>query len=108
MHFWMEVFRKKMSKHWDTVLLRAKDILLIVGAVGAVFVFSVKFYSLPPIVEANTIAIEKLKEVDDSFNLKLMGIDKDLGFISKTVSELNDNLKRRYRSDFTTTSGATK
>lgn len=50
-----------MKQHLDAWLIRGKDILLILGAVGAIFACGIKFYSLPEVVGAQAAQISQVQ-----------------------------------------------
>lgn len=68
----------------DKIFMRGKDTVLIIGAIGSMFVVCVKYYNIPETVAAQG---EQLKNVQAYVNQS----DKQIAVIQSDLKNIRDN-----------------
>ena len=89
-----------MKQHLDAWLIRGKDILLILGAVGAIFACGLKFYSLPNMVDAQAAQISQvqgqvqvLHETDMNLSARLDNFEIKQDYTNKGIDDVKEWMK---------------
>ena len=89
-----------MKQHLDAWLIRGKDILLILGAVGAIFACGLKFYSLPNMVDAQAAQISQvqgqvqvLHETDMKLSARLDNFEIKQDYTNKGIDDVKEWMK---------------
>lgn len=78
-----------MPKDFDQFLIRAKDVILIVGFVGSIFIFTGKLYSLPDVVAAHEARITSLEKC-------LIKATASMEHMSKSIDEIKGHVEKYF------------
>ena len=82
----------------DHILLRAKDLLLIGGAVYAIFVWVFQFASIPRRLEASEVQIEDSRKHDAQMDVTVVQMQTDIRYIADAVKEIKETQKAVWQT----------
>ncbi len=83
------------SKQGDHLLLKLKDVCLLLIAVGAIGSWVIGITQVPPKVEAHETDIKELKVYASNNEVFVQGLQKDINSMRSDLSEIKHLLKRR-------------
>lgn len=83
------------SKQGDHLLLKLKDVCLLLIAVGAIGSWAIGITQVPPKVEANESDIKDLKVYASNNEVFVQGLQKDIDSMKSDLSEIKGLLKRQ-------------
>lgn len=77
----------------DKWFMRSKDIVLLIGFLGSLFIWVVKYYSLPGEVLAQAADIKNLQTQVISFDKRIDGIQIKQEYTNKSLDDIKSWLK---------------
>ena len=73
-------------------MMKLKDILLLVSAIGGIILYVSGIIMLPKSVEANASDIAVLQECQSTMEKKIIGVEKDLQYIKLQTDKIGNKL----------------
>ena len=76
----------------DRTMLKLKDLLLIISAIGGIILYLSGVLMLPKSVEANASDITTLQQCQTAMEKKLVSVEKDVQYIKAQTDKIGDKL----------------
>ena len=82
------------GKGLDHILIRMKDIVIILGSIGVGVAWLVGIVALPTKVEANTEDVKQIQTTQQQMKIAVTEIQTDLKYIKSTLTEDRRDIKK--------------
>ena len=76
----------------DRTMLKLKDLLLIISAVGGITIYLSGVIMLPKAVDANASDIVSLQQCQTAMEKKLVSVEKDVQYIKVQTDKIGNKL----------------